>query len=100
MGAGGEKGLVVDVALQPRASKDEVASWDGETLKVRVTAPPVDGKANDRLVKVLAKALGIARSRICIAGGAASRRKRLVVDGISDEDLEIFRRAAKQGDRR
>jgi len=93
MKKGIEKGLTITVVLQPRSSKDEVTSWDGEILKVRVTAPPVDGKANDRLVKVLAKAFGIARSRIWIAGGTTSRRKRVIVDGIVRDDLEIFRPA-------
>lgn len=93
MKKGSEQGFTIKVVLQPRSSKDEVTSWDGEILKVKVTAPPVDGKANDRLVKVLAKAFGIARSRICIAGGTTSRRKRVVVEGIGREDLEIFRQA-------
>jgi uncharacterized protein (TIGR00251 family) len=68
------------VRLTPRAARDEVRGVDeAGALLVRVSAPPVDGAANDALVRVLARELGIARSEVVIASGQTARVKRLVV---------------------
>lgn len=68
--------LVLTVRVVPRASADAVL---GETdcLKVRLTAPPVDGKANERLCRVLGKLFGVARSRVTVERGASSRVKQV-----------------------
>lgn len=63
--------------LQPKAKKDEFTGLHGDSLKVRITAPPVDGKANAHLIKFLAKHFGVAKSDIEIVSGALSREKRL-----------------------
>ena len=77
-----------EVRVTPRASRDQVAGFDAEgRLRVRLTAPPVEGAANDALIKLLAKALGVSRSRVKVAHGAASRNKLVEVLGVSDEDL-------------
>jgi uncharacterized protein (TIGR00251 family) len=52
-------------------------------VKIRIAAPPVDGAANEALIRFLADALGVPKSAISIASGAAGRRKRLAVDGVS-----------------
>jgi hypothetical protein len=69
--------LIVEVRVQPRASRDEIVGPHGEQLKVRITAPPVDGKANVHLVKYLAKAFGVAPSAVMLVGGETGRDKRL-----------------------
>lgn len=68
--------LVLKLYIQPRAGKDE---WVGEhdgALKLRITAPPVDGKANDRLERLLAREFGVARAAVELLAGAGSRHKR------------------------
>jgi uncharacterized protein (TIGR00251 family) len=69
--------LVLTVRVQPRASRDEIVGPQGGHLKVRITAPPVDGKANAHLIKFLAKAFGVTRSRIDLLSGETGREKRV-----------------------
>lgn len=61
--------------IQPGAKKSEVAGVHGDALKIRIKAPPVDGKANEEVINFLAEHLGIAKSRLAIASGPNSRRK-------------------------
>ena len=59
----------LSVRLTPRAARDEIGSFEGETLRVRVTAPPVDGRANEALTRLLASKLGVPRSDVRVVGG-------------------------------
>ena len=70
------------VHVQPRARKTELAGRHGETIKIRLHAPPVDGAANEELVRFLAEALGVPRRAVRIAGGLASRDKTVEIDGL------------------
>lgn len=72
----------IEVRVQPRARRDEIAGERDGALLVRVTAPPVDGRANDALCKLLAKRLRIAPSRVSVVRGASSRHKLLEIEGI------------------
>ena len=69
--------LVLDCHLQPKASKDEFAGLHGERLKIRLTAPPVEGKANAHLLAFLGKAFGVAKSQVLVEGGEPNRQKRV-----------------------
>lgn len=80
-------GAVITVKAIPRASKTEIAGDDGEWLRVRVKAPPVDGKANEALVKFFADALGVPKGAISIVSGDTSRLKRIRVTGISAQNI-------------
>lgn len=71
--------LILDVHVQPRASRSEVAGWFGERLKIRVAAPPVDGKANQELIDFLAKAFNVAKRDILLLAGEGGRDKRFKV---------------------
>lgn len=84
----------ISVRLQPRASKNEVLGWQGETLRVRVTAPPVEGEANTALIQVLAAALKLPKSAFRLAAGRASRNK--IVDIDADEG-ELKRKLGSYG---
>ena len=75
--------VILHVAVQPKASEDRVVGFHGETLKVKVTAPPTEGKANQRLIKVLAERLNIGQSNIEIIQGHKSRRKVLRIWNVS-----------------
>lgn len=71
--------LYLQVRLQPRASRDEVLGVYGDRLRLRVTAPPVEGAANVGLAELLARELGVAKSQVEILSGQASRDKRVAV---------------------
>lgn len=71
------------VAVSPRASRDAVGGVHDGALRVRVTAPPVDGAANDAVRALLAKRLGVARGAVAIVAGAGSRRKTVRVAGVA-----------------
>jgi len=65
--------LILYIQTQPHASKDEIVDPQGDSLKIRITAPPVDGKANQHLLKFLAKTFRVARSNITLIKGDTSR---------------------------
>jgi uncharacterized protein (TIGR00251 family) len=79
-------GVRIAVRLAPRASRDQVLGPHGEALKVAVTAPPVEGEANARLVKLLAKRLGVPKGAVRIVSGATARDKVLEVTGVNAAD--------------
>jgi uncharacterized protein YggU (UPF0235/DUF167 family) len=81
------------VRLTPRGGRDHIDGWASDPsgrgfLIIRVSAPPVEGEANAALEKLLAKALGLARSQIKVVSGATSRLKRVQIDGLSQAELE------------
>ncbi len=79
-----EETLVLQLRVQPRASRDEIVGPHGEeALKVRITAPPVEGKANIHLMKFLAKSFGVPRSQVTLLGGDSSRTKRIAIESPS-----------------
>ena len=68
-------GVLLRLRIQPRASRSEIVGIQGDALKVRLSAPPVDGAANEALVRFLAELLEVPRSRVTIRSGLASRTK-------------------------
>lgn len=73
--------LVLRVHAQPGAKRTEVAGLHGESLKIRVAAPPLEDRANEALAAFLAERLGVARRDVKLASGAKSREKRFEVRG-------------------
>ncbi len=71
--------LILNVRVQPRASKTGLAEVLGDAIKLRLTSPPVDGKANQQLITVLAKQFGVAKSAIVIVSGEKGRDKRVCI---------------------
>lgn len=69
--------LVLQVQIQPRASSDAIAGVLGDRLKIRLTAPPVEGKANEHLIAWLARLFGVPRSQVILERGAGSRHKQV-----------------------
>lgn len=67
--------LVLTVHVQPGARRSEVAGVHGDAIKVRLAAPPIEGRANDELVRFLAQAFGVAQRQVAIVRGETSRRK-------------------------
>lgn len=89
VGSSPTPGIVGDIAirLQPRARRDEVVGERGGAVVVRVSAPPVDGRANEALCRFVAKAAGVAPSRVTIVRGLGSRDKVVRVDGVDEAAL-------------
>jgi uncharacterized protein len=79
-------GIRIRVQVQPRAGNDEVVGVHGEAVKIRVAAPPVDGAANEALVRFLAEQLGVPRRAVRIASGGSGRRKVVEVEGVGAEE--------------
>ncbi len=71
--------LILSLRLQPRASRDEVVGVQGDALKIRITAPPVDGKANSYLIKFLAKLFDVPTARVTLLSGDTARDKRVCI---------------------
>lgn len=69
--------LLLVCHLQPKASKSEFSGLHGDALKVRIQAPPIEGKANSELVKFLAKQFGVSKSAVSIISGELNRHKRV-----------------------
>jgi len=82
------EGCVLPVRAQPGARKTAVLGEQGGALKVAVTAPPEDGRANKALAEVLREALGLKRSQVALLSGATSRDKRFLIRGVTKAELE------------
>lgn len=72
--------LLLEVRVQPRASHDEIVQGTGERLKIRLTAPPVDGEANAHLVRLLARLFKVPKSQVTIIAGQTAREKRVAIE--------------------
>lgn len=83
--AGG--GTRLTLRVQPRASRSEVVGRHGEALKLRLAAPPVDGAANEALVRFLAETLDVPRSALTIVAGSSSRSKVVDVAGLAPAEV-------------
>ncbi len=83
-------GAVFSVHVQPRASRNETCGVQGEELKLRLTAPPVDDAANRLCVEFLAGLLGVAKSRVTVIAGAKSRHKTIKVTDMSSETVRTL----------
>jgi uncharacterized protein (TIGR00251 family) len=81
------EGTVLDIYVQPKASKNEIVGVHEGCIKIRLTAPPVEGEANKECVRFLAKLFGVPKSSIEIMQGHKARRKTLLFRGVSAETL-------------
>ena len=86
--------ITLTLHIQPGAKKTECAGLHGDALKIRLAAPPVDGKANEALVKFIAERLGLAKSAVLLKSGQTSRRKVLEVAGTTAAAIEQLLPAA------
>jgi uncharacterized protein len=77
----------LDVYIQPRAAKTELAGMHGDSIKIRIAAPPVENAANYALIEFIAERLGIAKRCVRVVAGASSRKKILEIDGVSADRI-------------
>lgn len=91
MTAGGARarpaGALLRVRVAPRGGRDAVVGWEGDALRVRVAAPPAEGRANAAVVALLARHFDVPKREIEIVRGAASREKWVRVDGLAPDAL-------------
>jgi uncharacterized protein (TIGR00251 family) len=78
---------LLSLHVQPGAKKTGVVGLHGDALKIRLAAPPAEGKANECLIGFLAELLDVPRSQVALVSGATSRQKRLRVTGVSEQAL-------------
>jgi uncharacterized protein (TIGR00251 family) len=81
------KGVLLPVRAVPRAAKNEIQGVHGDALKVRLQAPPVEGKANQALIRFLSDTLDIPRSQLSVASGETGRNKAVLITGMTRETL-------------
>jgi hypothetical protein len=77
---------ILQLHVTPRGSKNEVTGWRGDVLCVKITAPPVEGAANQAVVKFAADLLGIRKSQVELVSGEKSREKTLKITGLTVEE--------------
>jgi uncharacterized protein (TIGR00251 family) len=82
-------GVVIDVFVQPRAARDAIGGLYGTALKIKVTAPPTEGRANAAVEDLVAGWLGVPRSGVTVVAGGSSRNKTVAVAGITLEEVRI-----------
>jgi len=82
-----EEGIFIKIRVQPKASKNEIKGLQGDALKVRLTAPPVEGAANQACIDFFAKLCNIPRLRVEIVSGLTGRNKTVFIRGMQKEDF-------------
>lgn len=82
-----DRGVAFRIRVLPRSSKCELAGLHGDALKIRITAPPVEGRANEECIRFLSSLFGVKRADIAIAAGRTSKNKRVTVAGLTPADV-------------
>lgn len=94
---GQAEGTRLSLRVTPRASRDEVVGWRDGALRVRVTAPPAGGEANQAALALLARALRVPRSTMAVVSGASGRTKVVLVRGLGMDAIESRLAAGASG---
>ncbi|RJX26355.1 MAG: YggU family protein [Desulfurivibrio sp.] len=81
-----DNSVSLDLYIQPKASRNSICGLHGDELKLAITAPPLDGRANKAVIHYLAELFGVAKSSISILSGQQSRHKRCLVQGLSFQE--------------
>ncbi len=82
-----DKQVKIVIQVQPNASQNKVARFEDGVWHLRIAAPPVKGKANRELIKFLSDVLGLSKSAITIEKGLTSKRKVIVIEGLTEEEI-------------
>ena len=83
-------GTLLSLHVQPRSSRNQIVGLFGDSLKVKLTSPPVDGAANKCCTEYLAKLLGLAKSQVQLVAGQKARQKRFLLCGLTPSDVEAI----------
>ena len=85
-----ESPITIEVQVQPKSSRDGIVGFQNFKIKVKVTAPPEDGKANERVREIIAEEFGVSKSRVEIVKGQTSRIKTIKIWGVSQEKYDLL----------
>jgi uncharacterized protein (TIGR00251 family) len=80
----------IKVNLVPRSSRNQIVDCAGNQFKIKITAPPVEGRANQALIAFLAKQLGIAKSRVELISGEISKQKKIKIHGLALDEINAL----------
>lgn len=83
------EGVTFSVKVHPKAKRERISGWLGDALKLEITAPPIDGRANEACISFFSKFLKVPRSSVTIAAGLSSRNKVMQITGISAASVEL-----------
>lgn len=90
-------GALLNVWIQTRSSKTAITGFHGDSVKIAVKAPPVEGRANEECIELLSGILGLPKRQLAIKSGQHSRRKSIVIKGIAPEKVEEYLVNALEG---
>jgi uncharacterized protein len=85
-----QSSVTIDVNVLPKSGRDEIRGFVNGILKVRVSAPPIEGKANERLIELMSSIIRVPRSDITIIKGRTSRKKTIRIEGVSQSKFSWF----------
>ncbi len=83
-------GVVFKIRVVPRSSRCELVEIQEDALKIKITAPPVEGKANEECIKFIADKLGVRKSRVAIIAGHKSKKKTIAVSGLTSSEFRTL----------
>lgn len=83
-------GVIFRIHVVPKSAKSEIAGVQGDAVKLKITAPPVEGQANEACVRFLSDILGVRRNQVTIISGHKARKKTVAVEGIKKKDVEAI----------
>lgn len=86
-----KEGIFIPVKIIPKASRNAIVGWEGEELKIRISAAPEKGEANAELISFLSEVLDVAKSKIEIVSGQTSRHKKLIIKEMSNKITELLK---------
>jgi uncharacterized protein len=84
--------MTLEVKVLPKSGRDEISGFVNGILKVRVSTPPIKGKANERLIELISRTIGVPRSDITIIKGTTSRIKTIGIEGVSQSKFSWFKK--------
>ncbi len=84
------EGVVLGIQVLPRSSQCKLAGCQGDLLKIKITAPPVEGRANEECIRFLAGLLRVKKDQVQIVGGFKARKKTVAVRGLTRSDVEAL----------
>jgi uncharacterized protein (TIGR00251 family) len=83
-------GIIFQIRVLPRSSRCELVGVHDGALKLKITAPPVEGQANEECIRFLAEKLGVRKAQVKIMGGFKSKNKTVAVSGLTGKDIEAI----------
>ena len=84
--------MTIQVKVLPKSGRDEIRGIINGILKVRVSAPPIEGRANERLIELISRTIGVPRSDVTIIKGRTARIKTISIEGVSQSKFNWFKR--------